>query len=99
MQNGKELKAWACGTDYSLVRVKALRDAFMAVAKDPAFVAASKAQQLEVEPVSGERIQAIVRLFFFALGVMCFGKGHERLLRNLEASLADQLDPPPSQRH
>ena len=42
-------------------RVKALRDAFMAVAKDPAFVAASKAQQLEVEPVNGERIQAIVQ--------------------------------------
>lgn len=42
-------------------RVKALRAAFMAVAKDPGFVAASKAQQLEVEPVSGERIQEIVK--------------------------------------
>jgi tripartite-type tricarboxylate transporter receptor subunit TctC len=42
-------------------RVKALRAAFMAVAEDPGFVAASKAQQLEVEPVSGERIQEIVR--------------------------------------
>ncbi|MFN4282486.1 MAG: Bug family tripartite tricarboxylate transporter substrate binding protein [Alphaproteobacteria bacterium] len=42
-------------------RVKALRDAFMAVVKDPAFIAASKAQQLEVDPVSGERIQQIVQ--------------------------------------
>lgn len=42
-------------------RVKALRAAFMAVAKDPAFIAASKAQQLEVDPVSGERIQQIVQ--------------------------------------
>ena len=42
-------------------RVKALRDAFMAVVKDPAFIAASQAQQLEVDPVSGERIQQIVQ--------------------------------------
>jgi tripartite-type tricarboxylate transporter receptor subunit TctC len=38
-------------------RVNALRKAFMEVASDPAFLAAAKAQQLEVEPVSGERIQ------------------------------------------
>jgi tripartite-type tricarboxylate transporter receptor subunit TctC len=41
-------------------RVKALRDAFMALPQDPAFMAAAKTQQLEVEAVSGDRIQAIV---------------------------------------
>jgi tripartite-type tricarboxylate transporter receptor subunit TctC len=41
-------------------RVKALRDAFMALPRDPAFLTAAKTQQLEVEAVSGERIQAIV---------------------------------------
>jgi tripartite-type tricarboxylate transporter receptor subunit TctC len=42
------------------VRVKALRDAFLAMGKDPAFLKAAKLQQLEVEPVSGERIQKLV---------------------------------------
>jgi tripartite-type tricarboxylate transporter receptor subunit TctC len=38
-------------------RVKALRQAFMDTMKDPAFLAAAKAQQLEISAVSGERIQ------------------------------------------
>jgi tripartite-type tricarboxylate transporter receptor subunit TctC len=38
-------------------RVSALRRAFMEMAKDPAFLAAAKTQQLEIEPVNGERIQ------------------------------------------
>ncbi|HEU0071556.1 MAG TPA: hypothetical protein VFS04_09690 [Alphaproteobacteria bacterium] len=42
-------------------RVKALRDAFMAVTKDPAFLKVAETQQLEVEPVTGERIQQIVQ--------------------------------------
>lgn len=41
-------------------RVKALRNAFMKITKDDEFIKAAKAQQLEVEPVSGERIQEIV---------------------------------------
>ena len=38
-------------------RVGALRKAFLNVTKDPAFLEAAKAQQLEVSPVSGEQIQ------------------------------------------
>jgi len=38
-------------------RVIALRKAFMDVTKDPNFIAAATAQQLEVSPVSGEQIQ------------------------------------------
>jgi tripartite-type tricarboxylate transporter receptor subunit TctC len=38
-------------------RVNALRKAFMDVTKDPNFIAAATAQQLEVSPVSGEQIQ------------------------------------------
>jgi tripartite-type tricarboxylate transporter receptor subunit TctC len=43
--------------DVPVERVSALRRAFMEMAKDPAFLAAAKAQQLEIEPVNGERIQ------------------------------------------
>ena len=38
-------------------RVAALRKAFMDMTKDPGFVEAAKAQQLEVSPVGGEQIQ------------------------------------------
>jgi tripartite-type tricarboxylate transporter receptor subunit TctC len=38
-------------------RVSALRKAFMSMSEDPQFLAAAKTQQLEVSPVSGERIQ------------------------------------------
>lgn len=38
-------------------RVSALRKAFMDMSGDPQFLAAAKAQQLEVSPVSGKRIQ------------------------------------------
>ena len=41
-------------------RVSALRKAFMDMTKDPDFLAAAKAQQLEVSPVSGEQIQDIL---------------------------------------
>jgi tripartite-type tricarboxylate transporter receptor subunit TctC len=43
--------------DVPAERLIALRTAFMQMAKDPAFLAAAKAQQLEIEPVNGERIQ------------------------------------------
>ncbi len=41
-------------------RVAALRNAFLAMAKDPAFLKSAQQQALEVEPVSGERIQKII---------------------------------------
>jgi tripartite-type tricarboxylate transporter receptor subunit TctC len=43
--------------DVPAERVIALRTAFMQMANDPAFLTAAKAQQLEIEPVNGERIQ------------------------------------------
>ena len=41
-------------------RVMALRKAFMDMTSDPAFIAAAKEQQLELEPVSGGKIQEVV---------------------------------------
>ncbi len=41
-------------------RVTALRAAFMALEKDPAFIKSAKAQDLEFEPVSGDKIQSII---------------------------------------
>jgi tripartite-type tricarboxylate transporter receptor subunit TctC len=38
-------------------RVAALREAFMDTTNDPMFIAEAKAQQLDISPVSGERIQ------------------------------------------
>jgi hypothetical protein len=40
--------------------VKALRDAFDATMKDPAFLEAAKREGLEIDPVSGEQLQKIV---------------------------------------
>lgn len=41
-------------------RVDALRNAFMNMLKDPKFLAAAKVQQVEIEPVSGKRIQEMI---------------------------------------
>ncbi len=41
-------------------RVMALRKVFMDLTSDPAFIAATKEQQLELEPVSGGKIQEVV---------------------------------------
>jgi tripartite-type tricarboxylate transporter receptor subunit TctC len=41
-------------------RIAALRTAFMEMAKDPDYLAAANAQELEVSPISGERIQDTV---------------------------------------
>ena len=41
-------------------RVRALREAFDAVMKDPEFLAQAKAQNLEIDPVSGAKLQEIV---------------------------------------
>ena len=41
-------------------RVKALRDAFDATMKDPAFLAQAKKQNFDINPVSGEEMQKIV---------------------------------------
>lgn len=41
-------------------RVKALREAFMATMKDPEFLAEAKEADLEITPLSGERVQALV---------------------------------------
>jgi tripartite-type tricarboxylate transporter receptor subunit TctC len=41
-------------------RVKALRDAFNAMVKDPAFLAAAEQEHFDINPVSGEEMQKIV---------------------------------------
>lgn len=45
-------------------RVKALRDAFMATAKDAAFLAEAEKAKIGVEPVSGEEVQKLVAEVF-----------------------------------
>jgi tripartite-type tricarboxylate transporter receptor subunit TctC len=45
-------------------RIRALRDAFDAVMKDPEFIADAKKQNLEVDPVSGPEIQALVEKIY-----------------------------------
>ena len=42
-------------------RRMALRDAFMATMKDPAFLAETKKLQLTIDPTSGEEMEKIVR--------------------------------------
>jgi tripartite-type tricarboxylate transporter receptor subunit TctC len=41
-------------------RVKLLRDAFDAAVKDPELLADAKAQKMEIDPVSGEAINALL---------------------------------------
>jgi len=45
-------------------RVKALRDAFDATMKDPEFIADTKKQKLDVEPVNGDKIGAILKSLY-----------------------------------
>jgi tripartite-type tricarboxylate transporter receptor subunit TctC len=42
-------------------RARALRDAFDATMKDPDFIAEAKGQNLDVEPVSGTEVEALIR--------------------------------------
>jgi hypothetical protein len=42
-------------------RADAIRKAFMATLRDPEFLAEAKKVKIEIEPVSGERVQDIVR--------------------------------------
>jgi tripartite-type tricarboxylate transporter receptor subunit TctC len=50
-------RPFAAPPDVPPDRVAALRDAFMAMSKDPAFIAAAEKQQLELSVVGGQRIQ------------------------------------------
>jgi hypothetical protein len=47
-------------------RAEALRAAFMAMAKDEAFLADARKSRIDVEPVSGGEIDALVREIFAA---------------------------------
>ena len=53
-------RPFAMGPGVPAARVKAIRTAFNAVAKDPKFLADAKKQRREVELVTGEEIQEIV---------------------------------------
>ncbi len=48
------------GPDVPAERVKALRDAFDAMVKDPVFLEAAKKERFEIDPVSGVELQKIV---------------------------------------
>ena len=41
-------------------RVKALRQAFTQTMSDPAFIADAKKRKMELEPMTGEAIQAVI---------------------------------------
>ncbi len=47
--------------DMPAARVKMLREAFDATMKDPAFLEDAKKQKLEVDPVSGEKLAALIK--------------------------------------
>ena len=53
-------RPFAAGPSIPAERVEALRHAFMEVTTDSGFVAAAKTQQLEVQPVGGQKIQEVV---------------------------------------
>ncbi len=53
-------RPFAAPPDVPPERIAALRSAFMEMAKDPDYIAAADAQQLEISPVGGERIQDTV---------------------------------------
>jgi len=46
--------------------VKMLRAAFMATLQDPAFLADAEKARLEIDPVSGDEVQALVAKMFGA---------------------------------
>jgi tripartite-type tricarboxylate transporter receptor subunit TctC len=50
--------------DMPAARVKLLRDAFDATMKDPAFLEDAKKQKLEVDPVSGEKLAALIQKIY-----------------------------------
>jgi hypothetical protein len=51
-------------------RIAALRKAFAATMKDPAFLAEAKKRKLEISPVSGVEVEKIVRKLFTASAEM-----------------------------
>lgn len=55
--------AWPFGgpPDIPAPRLKALRDAFLATLSDPAFLAEADRLSLEVSPMTGERLTAVIR--------------------------------------
>jgi hypothetical protein len=42
-------------------RLKLLRDAFMATMKDPEFIAETRQRKLELDPESGEELEAVIK--------------------------------------
>lgn len=50
--------------DTDPARLKALRDAFMATTKDPEFIEVARAQDVELDPISGAEIDELLRRVF-----------------------------------
>jgi tripartite-type tricarboxylate transporter receptor subunit TctC len=53
-------RAFAFPPEVPDARVAAMRQAFMATMKDPAFLADAKKRKMDIEPMSGEKIQAVI---------------------------------------
>ena len=53
-------RPFAVGPDVPATRVKALREAFLAVLRDPEFLADAEKSQSEINPVDGDEIQRMI---------------------------------------
>ncbi|MEA2984290.1 MAG: hypothetical protein QOD94_544, partial [Alphaproteobacteria bacterium] len=53
-------RPFAVGPDVPAARVKALREAFLAVLRDPEFLADAEKSQSEINPVDGDEIQRMI---------------------------------------
>ena len=53
-------RPFAVGPDVPAARVKALREAFLAVLRDPEFLADAEKGQSEINPVDGDEIQRMI---------------------------------------
>ncbi len=53
-------RPFAVGPDVPAARVKALREAFLAVLRDPEFLVDAEKSQSEINPVDGDEIQRMI---------------------------------------
>ncbi|HEY3656788.1 MAG TPA: hypothetical protein VGL34_17600, partial [Steroidobacteraceae bacterium] len=61
-------------------RLNAIRRAFDATMKDPAYVAEANAQKMEIDPMTGEEMQALIKSFY---------DSPSELVEQLKTALAD----------
>jgi tripartite-type tricarboxylate transporter receptor subunit TctC len=66
--------------DVPVDRLNAIRRAFDATMKDPAYVAEANAQKMEIDPMTGEEMQALIKSFY---------DSPSELVEQLKTALAD----------